>query len=87
MEYVNLLLTLAFGIASFFVAKAKNRNPWFWLLLGLLFSFVALLALAVLPKGDLEDEVSRLKASLRRLEEAKKREAMPKGQAPKINFD
>ena len=77
MDYRLLLLATIFGAASFFLAKAKSRNPWLWLLLGLFFSFVPLLVLAILPDGDLEDEIYGLQARVRQLEEAKQREGIP----------
>ena len=77
MDYALLLLAVVFGFASFFLAKAKKRNPWLWLLLGLFFSFIPLLVLAVLPDGDIEDEIYGLQAKVRLLEEAKRREGIP----------
>lgn len=77
MDYAILSLSIIFGAACFFLAKAKRRNPWLWLLLGFFFSFIPLLVLAVLPDGDLEDELFQLKTKMRLLESAKNRDGVP----------
>lgn len=87
MDYAYLLLAIVFGLASFFFARAKRRNPWLWFLLGLFFSFVPLVVLAVLPNGDLEDEVYRLKAIVRQFEEEKKRKGVPDIKIQKTKVD
>jgi len=73
---ITILLLLS-GVACFCLAKSKKRNPWLWLVIGILFSGVALVVLLCLPNGDLEDELYRLKAKVRMLEEARNGEDLP----------
>lgn len=44
-----LLFWLVFAIACAVVASSKNRSGFGWFMLGLLFSFIALIVVAVLP--------------------------------------
>jgi hypothetical protein len=55
----ELTLVVFWVISSFFIglfcmamAEAKNRNPWLWLLLGWLFGWIALIAIAGFPVKD-----------------------------------
>ena len=68
MDYISIIFSILFGTACFLFARGKKRNPWLWFLLGLFFSFVPLLVLVILPDGDVEDEVYRLKVKLQQLE-------------------
>lgn len=47
-----LLFWLIFAVASAVVASSKNRSGFGWFILGLLFSFVALIIVAILPALD-----------------------------------
>ena len=72
-----IIISIVAGIACFYLASGKKRNPWLWLLLGVLFSIWALVILMLLPEGDLEDEVLQLKARVRSLESARNGEDPP----------
>ncbi len=45
----ELLAALVFGAIVALLAKRKNRNPWFWGLMGFISWVIALLVLAFLP--------------------------------------
>lgn len=47
--YLWLFLQLSFALICAFVAKKKSRSPYIWFLSGLLFSFLALIAVLILP--------------------------------------
>lgn len=69
-DFPTLIIWLIGGIVCFAIAKNKKRNPWLWLLLGILFNLFAVVILLLLPDGDLEDELLKLKARVRVLESA-----------------
>lgn len=52
--YITTLLILSISIASYYVAKRKNRNPYLWAIIGLLFGLIAFFILLLLPKVTVE---------------------------------
>jgi len=46
---VQVLVALIFGAVVALLAKRKNRNPWFWGVMGFISWIIALLVLAFLP--------------------------------------
>jgi hypothetical protein len=50
---VILLVYIAlFGMLPASSAMRKGRNPWLWAILGLVFSLIPLIVVAVLPPSD-----------------------------------
>lgn len=47
---------IVFAGLAWIIAKTKARNPWIWLILGILIGPLALLALIVLPTGEQRDK-------------------------------
>jgi len=45
------VIAVFFSVICIAVATSKRRNPWLWGILGFLFSFIALIVVAVLPSG------------------------------------
>lgn len=60
MEYLIIWLIALIAVASLtaYCASQKGRNPVTWLLLGLLFAFLALIAVLMLPTLS-DDEISK----------------------------
>jgi len=54
--YVWLFLQISFGVICAFIAQKRARNPLVWFLGGLFFSFLALIALFILPPVDSNKE-------------------------------
>ncbi len=54
MEY--LIVWAILGAASFSLAKGKNRNPWLWGFLGLIFGPISLLVIALLKPAPGPDQ-------------------------------
>jgi len=50
--YIWLFVQISFALISSFVAHKRSRNPYIWFCAGLFFSFLALMALLILPPVD-----------------------------------
>ncbi len=50
---------LVIGAFSSFIAKEKNRNPVNWLVLGILFNIIAMLALVAVPPAKRNSATSK----------------------------
>lgn len=48
----SLLLGIICAIACHRIARSKGRSPGWWTLWGLLFSFIALIVVALMPAKD-----------------------------------
>ena len=52
--YIWLFVQISFGVICAFIAQKKARSPYIWFLGGLFFSFLALIALFILPPVEIE---------------------------------
>ena len=55
-----ILIALACGIISFFVAKEKGKNPIAWFIYGLVFSFITIFVIAFIRKKRISQWSSNL---------------------------
>ena len=71
MELFDLLILvfhIAVCVSAWLLASSKHRSPVMWCLICLCTGLIGLLILALLPDGNLELEMARLKTRVRQLE-------------------
>jgi hypothetical protein len=62
--YISLLLLVVIGSFCFYIAKKRQRNPYFWFFIGFFFGILGLLFLLLIPKKSQNELVPQTQPSI-----------------------